>query len=904
MKSFFTILFLSFFVVLEGKSATPQAPFNLRTCDKINPAGTQQRPFFGWYTADPDENEIQLAYQIIVASTPELLAAGKSDIWDSGKIRSRTQNYIDFNGRELTSATRYFWKVRSWDKDGNMSPYSGATYFDTGLFKATDWQGAIWIKRNTTAANDYIYYRKNIQLAGKTIRNAMVYLSASQNYEFYINEKIVGKGQAYHYPQYAFYNTYDVTKLLTANSTLAAITHWYGGGQGRPKGDSRFMLKLIVNYSDGTKAIFGTDKTWKQNVVTAFDPNTPKRNGEGVGFVDVIDSRKSIPDWNKPGFDDAEWQNAVEIGAHPSAPFTGDLQPDLTQLKETRIKPVSVKSVGRGRYIIDLGKIYAGVPEITFDGGKPGDTVSMRGGFVLKEDGTVSEKIDQSTDLSYRFVLNGSTCMFKPFVYLGYRYLQVNNSPIILNTNNVSFIVRYYELEPERANFTSSDPMLNKVYELMAHTLTLGAQEGFVDTPTREKGAFLSDGWSQGVPAMEIMGERALNHRALLQFLNSQDQYWPAGQLNAVYPNADGKRDIPDFTQQYLLWAWDYFMQTGNIEFIKTNYLKLKKVAQYVYSYRSPSTGLIHKLAGGSGGYQYGIIDWPEPMRYGYDMNADARTVINAYAYADFDIISKIATILGNKEDADSFRSKAVSIRDAINNKLINADGLYIDGLMADGSQSQHVSQHANMFPVALDMVPQTNKNVVINAIKTRKMSVGMVTLRFLPQALGFAEEGRQLLELYTNTNWDGWAKTISLGATATWESWFALERNDSMCHPWGASGLDGIQKFFLGVTTLKPQHELVQIKPLDFQGKLTSVSGTVPTDKGDIKVTWERNRKNYQLTVQNPVNVTADVYIPKGNNPSVRVTVNGKPVEGKINGNYILFSGIGSGKHLFERKL
>ncbi len=903
MKKFLIILLLSVSFLSDSDAANPQAPFNLRTCDKTNPAGTSNRPFFGWYVADSDINEIQSGYQVIVASTSELLTKGIPDIWDSGKIISRSQNYIEFNGKDLSAATRYYWKVRTWDKDGNVSPYAGINYFDTGLFKSTDWNGAIWIRRITKDPNNYTYFRKKLLVSSKAVKNAMVYVSASQNYELYLNGTVVGKGQAYHYPQYAYYNTYDVTKFITPTTTLGALTHWYGGGQGRPTGDSRLILKLIVTYTDGTKTVFGSDKSWKQTAVDAFNPNTPKRNGEGIGYVDVIDSRKSISDWYSPNFDDADWQQAVEIGPHPSAPFTGELKTDLTLLKEKKIKPLAVKNLGNGRYVIDLGKIYAGVPEITFDGGKPGDTINMRGGFMLNKDGSVSEKIDQSTNLSYRFVLNGKKCLFKPFVYLGYQYLQINNSPIVLNTDNIGFIVRYYELEPQRAYFTSSNPMLNNVYELMAHTLTLGAQEGFVDTPTREKGAFLSDGWSQGVPAMEIMGERALNHRALLQFLDSQDQYWPNGQLNAVYPNADGKRDIPDFTQQYLLWAWDYYTLTGNLEFIRTNYAKLKKVALYVDGYINPTTGLVHQLAGGSGGYKFGIIDWPEPMRYGYDMSAEARTVINAYAYADFDIIAKIAAILAKSDDELAFRKKATSIRDAINTKLIATNGLYSDGLKADGSQSTHNSQHANMFPMALGIVPESNFKAVVDAIKEKKMSVGMVTVRFLPQALGQAEEGEQLLQLYTNTTWDGWAKNITQGATATWESWYALDRNDSMCHPWGASGLDGIQKFILGLSVIKPQHELIQIKPLDFKGKLTNAEGTIPTDKGDIKVAWESSTKNYKLTLQSPANVTAEVYIVKGNSSSVSVLVDGKSVAGRISGNYIVLSGIGSGKHVFERK-
>jgi alpha-L-rhamnosidase len=68
-----------------------------------------------------------------------------------------------------------------------------------------------------------------------------------------------------------------------------------------------------------------------------------------------------------------------------------------------------------------------------------------------------------------------------------------------------------------------------------------------------------------------------MNLRALNEFLDSQDHYWPDGRMNAVYPNGDGKRDIPDYTQFFLFWAWDYYLQTGDKEWLLKNYSKLKK---------------------------------------------------------------------------------------------------------------------------------------------------------------------------------------------------------------------------------------------------------------------------------------------------------------------------------------
>jgi alpha-L-rhamnosidase len=897
-------LVLSLIQPLSLYAALPGEPDNLRCCDKVHPVGTDDKPWFGWYVNDADDNEIQTAYQILVASSKTNLDANDGDMWDSGRVASGMQNYIDYSGNPLSPTGRYYWKVRTWDKDSNAGPYSAPAIFNTGLFTSSDWSGAKWIKQDTNTADDYTYYRKKISLPNKTIRRAIVYVTACHNYELYINGNLIGKGLAYQYPQYQYYNAYDISSALKVNSEnlFACLTHWFGGGQGRATSSRGFLLKAVIEYTDSTSTTLGTDGTWKQHQAEAWVTGQRQRNGEGVGYIDKIDASKIIPDWNTPGYDDSSWPAATEIGAPPVSPWTEDLQPDLTRLIEEEITPNSVNDLGEGTYVIDLGKVYPGTPKITFSGGTAGTIVNMRGGYTLNDDGTVSTSTTQNTNMSYYFILDGGTAVFKPMVYLGMRYFQVDNSPNPLTTSNVKFIRRHYELDPTRSAFNSSDTMLNQVWELMKYSLTVGAQEEFVDTPTREKGGFLGDSWSQGAAAMSTMGDRAMNLRVLLEFLDSQDQYWPDGRLNAVYPNSDGKRDIPDYTQSYLVWVWDYYMQSGNTHFLSDNYSRLKKVADYVDAYKNETTGLIHNLAGGGGAYRYGIIDWPAQMRYGYDMSTEARTVINAYAYIDFDIISKIAGVLGNSADRDSYQTKARDIKNAINSRLLNDQGVYIDGLYADQSQSQHVSQHANMFPMAMGIVPEANIEAVIEAIKDRHMNVGMVTVRWLPEAIGQADQGPHLVELYTNPDWDGWAKTITLGATATWESWDALTTGQSMSHPWGAAGLIGIEQYLLGIKPLKPQHEQIQVKPLDFGQKLSSAGGTLPTDRGDITVEWDRNETRFLMTLTTPDNMTAKVYVPKCGTTGASIKVDGTQTTGIEEGNYVYVDHIGSGVHTFER--
>ncbi|WP_345955145.1 family 78 glycoside hydrolase catalytic domain [Mucilaginibacter sp. PAMB04168] len=912
MKNLTTLLcrLLSLALVLNVATSyakAPGAPSYLRTCDKVKPTGTDNKPFFGWYANDVDNNEVQSAYQIVVASSLQSLNSDNADVWNSGKVTSAMQNYVELPQRLLKPASRYYWKVRTWDRTGIAGPYSAASYFDTGLFTTADWSGAKWVKRNTTDKDDYTYYRKNVKLGAKPIKRAIVYVAACHNYELYLNGKLVSKGSSNHYPQYAYYNAFDVTLLIKGGqaNNLAALTHWYGGGQGRATGSRGFILKMVTEYADGSKTTTGTDATWKQKQAAYWTAGQPPRNGEGNGFVDKIDSRNIITGWNTAAYNDAAWDAAVEIGAPPVEPWINPLRADLTRVIEEKIKPVSVKSLGNGKYLIDLGKIYAGMPSINFQGGKAGDVVNIRGSYLLDDEGNASTRRgNQSTNLAYSFTLNGKQALFQPMVYLAYRYIQVDNSPNVLTTENVQFITRHFELDPSRAQFISSDDMLNQVWNLQLRSLVQGAQEGFVDTPTREKGAFLGDGSYQGPPAMATMGERAMNHRVLLEFLDSQDQYWPDGRLNAVYPNVDGKRDIPDYTQEYLIWIWDYYLQSGNKEFLRTNYDKLKKVADYVHTYTNPTTGLIHNLAGGGGAYKYGIIDWPQTMRYGYDMATESRTVIDALAYIDYDIMAKVAAALGNNNDQATYTGYASAIKQAINAKLLNANGVYIDGLMADLSQSKHISQQANMYAYATGIVPEQNKQAVFDAVKERKMASGMVTLRYLPEAIGQANDGQHMLDLYTNPTWDGWAKTITKGGTMTWEAWDADVANESLSHPWGAIGLLAMQEYMLGLKVLKPQHELVQVKPLDFHNRLKFIRGTFPTDKGNITLSWNRDNKQFSMTVKMPVNVFAKVYIPKCGATSNRLMIDGKAITGTNEGDYTLAGTYGSGIHTFSRAL
>ena len=144
-----------------------------------------------------------------------------------------------------------------------------------------------------------------------------------------------------------------------------------------------------------------------------------------MGYVERMDARLHLTAWHRPGFDDSGWAAAEVIGPVPTAPWVNVPQPDLTRIVEREIVPASVKQLDDQTWLVDLGKVWSGVPRVTFTGGEPGQLVTMLGGFGLGADGRVDPKQNQVTNLTFLAYLDGKTFTYAPIEYIGFRYLQI-----------------------------------------------------------------------------------------------------------------------------------------------------------------------------------------------------------------------------------------------------------------------------------------------------------------------------------------------------------------------------------------------------------------------------------------------------------------------------------------------
>ena len=135
-------------------------PTDLR-CEYLHdPLGiAETEPRLTWILTNPfaiPRSLSQKSYHILVASTPDLLAQDKGDLWDSGDIASAATSNIPYAGSPLHSREACYWKVQITDSTGRHSPWSAPASWEMGLLKPTDWS-AQWLDAPmvTPAAADH-----------------------------------------------------------------------------------------------------------------------------------------------------------------------------------------------------------------------------------------------------------------------------------------------------------------------------------------------------------------------------------------------------------------------------------------------------------------------------------------------------------------------------------------------------------------------------------------------------------------------------------------------------------------------------------------------------------------------------------------------------------------------------
>ncbi|MFB0836983.1 family 78 glycoside hydrolase catalytic domain [Arthrobacter sp. E44] len=737
-------------------------------------------------------------------------------------------------------------------------------------FDTDDNQGlaclAQWPRTTTHRQPDeWTLFRTALQLSG-TVRRARLYAAAHHHAQLSVAGTPCLNTTSFGYPGEGYYDAADVTEILAGQPAgsavqVTALLHWYGPGQGRAAGVPGLLVRLTVDYDDGRRDVLASGPGWSAAEAPYRQSGYRNDEGDPVEHLDGLAAAALDPADDLPA--------AVVTGRHPSSDFPR-LHPRRTFLAGEFVAPRQFLTADDGTMVADFGQVLPARPEVDFLNGVPGRTVTLRAGYALRPDGRVDagKTASQNTDMSFPYTQAAGPQQFRASVHLGFRYLELPG----IDAAEVSRVgaTTVHAGHPGEGSFSSSDPVLDAVFGLLRDSALYGVQEQFVDTPTREKGQFLADAANISYATMALFGEHAYTAQALREFAWSARRYWSAagekGRYNAVYPNGDGKRDIPDFSLMLPEWAEEYHLRTGDLALVRELLPHLCDTADYALRYvpaEGPTAGLVTRLGGGSGPYLHGIVDWPSPGRFGYDMECAAKTTVNAQAYSALVSTARLCSTAGDESAAVRYSAAARGLADAIRTRL-RVDGVMVDGLHGDGTPSSHASQHATSFPLSLGITEPGYAAADADRIAGMGMRQGPMTVHRLVRALLGQGKPDAVLDLLTNKDQPGWARLLDRGATFTWEAWDLEDGTDySQSHAWSASVVKEILEYLLGIRYLIPGGNDVLIEPP--VGRLEHARGSVPAGNGYVHANWRRRGGLMELECMVPPGTAATVRLPAG---------------------------------------
>ncbi|TDE35774.1 family 78 glycoside hydrolase catalytic domain [Actinomadura sp. 6K520] len=322
------------------------------------------KPRFGWLLTSEERGQRQSAYRISVAT-----ADGDRRVWDSGPVSGASSYDVRYGGPALKPATRYTWRVKVADAEGDWTRWSEETWFETAL-AGDGWRGSwigapgdaasspdlagtswIWYPEGDPAAEAPAatrYFRGTFDLASVP-DGARLVMTADDGFTAWVNGAEAGGRD----PDPAQENwkrpiVVDVTSKLREGRNVIAVE----AANGRPS-PAGLLGRLELPGQDPER--FDTGADWRS------------ANEEPAG------------DWRAAGFDDVGWAKAKVLTAWGGAPW-GEVRPEKPTLPEPLLRrdfTVPGKKVAKAR----LYAAAAGYVELSLNGRRVGDEV-LQPGFV------------------------------------------------------------------------------------------------------------------------------------------------------------------------------------------------------------------------------------------------------------------------------------------------------------------------------------------------------------------------------------------------------------------------------------------------------------------------------------------------------------------------------------------
>ena len=828
-------------LALLAPGITPQ---NLRCEYRAEPLGIDaSQPRLSWNLASDERAQSQSAYQVLVASTSSRLKADRADLWDSGKVASHESSNITYAGKPLVSHQRCYWKVRAWDKAGSPSEWSRAASWSMGIMTPKDWDAA-WIAWSRTALNSgpLPMFRREFTVTRRVTR-ATAYICGLGFFELYLNGRKVGDHVLEpgwtNYRRTNLYATYEVDDFLHPGANAVGVTLGNGmfnvaggryvkftGSTGRPK----FILLLRIEYDDGTVQNVTSDYKWRV-------APSPIRFSCIYGGEDY-DARAEQPGWNEPGFAAKGWE-AVEVVDDSTERLFSQAQPPIKVMEA--FHPKKVSEPAPGIHVYDLGQNFAGWPQITLRG-NAGVSVRLTPGELLDARGFVTQRSSGGPEyFTYTLKGSGDETWHPLFSYYGFRYVQVEGAAEVRDLQG-QFL---HASAPAGGEFSCSNPLFNRIHNLIDAAVRSNLQSVVTDCPHREK-----LGWLE-VPylmASSIGYDYDLSAYFPKIVRDMRDSQTVEGLIPDTAPDyavhADGFRDSPEWGSAMVMIPWWAYRKYGDRRLLAESLPAMERYVNYLGN-KSKDNIL-----------SYGLGDWYDigPGGPGVSKLTPLGVTATATYYQDLRVIEQACRSLGRLEDAEGYKARADAVQAAFNRSFFDSRA----GQYATGSQT------AQAMPLATGLCPPAERGRVLEHLvedvirRGNQQTAGDIGYHYLVRALMEGGRSDLLFAMTNRTNPPSYGAQLAKGATSLTEAWDAdpaSSQNHCM--------LGHIEEwFYAGLAGIEADSNQITIKPQPV-GDLTWVKAWHDTMQGRVESNWKKDAAGFELSVRIPANASATVYLP-----------------------------------------
>jgi len=510
--------------------------------------------------------------------------------------------------------------------------------------------------------------------------------------------------------------------------------------------------------------------------------------------------------------------------------------------------------------VYDLGTQNVGYYDFSIDG-EDGLIMDIFGVEYITPEGRVQHTERYRNGMRYicREGMNHFCSLFRRSQRYVFITLRNQTRPAMLH--RFKLIESTYPVTPV-GSFECNDEILNRIWNISAHTLKLCMEDTFTDCPLYEQTYWVADARKEALFAYAAFNATDIAARCIRIGAYSLDKY----PMVLCQAPSTWETLLPAWSFIWGLMVWDYYAYTADKEFLTWAYPYVIKNLQGAEQFMD-DRGLF------SGPF-WNMFDWA-----GIDDGHHTVLHNSMFFVGALDAARKCAQALQcTKHTAwiDSCRQRiTTAIEDCWNPETFT----YPDSMHADGNPSKRTSLHTVFLSLLFDIAPQERrerlKQLLIDPPENMTgigSSLAQVYLLETYDKLGMQDHViNEILRCYT--------PMIELGSSTVWESFLtgSLRHGEfptrSHTHACSAAPIYFFNRILLGIL---PEGEggLAFVISPRLNG-LTRASGTTATIKGPVHVSWQLDGKRLDIQASGPEG-TQLRYLSNDTHAGLQITFNG----------------------------